>query len=83
MKVHSPNKQYTGTSASVSFCNGIGETDNPHLLDWFRAHGYIVEESEARPEERPEEKPEEKEPEEETPKPEAKKGRSRGQKAGE
>lgn len=43
MKVYSPNKEYTGVSTSVPFCNGVGETDNPHLLEWFRMHGYEVE----------------------------------------
>ncbi|KJJ66559.1 hypothetical protein [Clostridium sp. FS41] len=43
MKVYAPNKNYTGVSASVTFCNGAGETDDPRLLDWFRDHGYEVE----------------------------------------
>jgi hypothetical protein len=38
-----PNKEYTGVSASVPFLNGIGETDDPHLIEWFKAHGYDVE----------------------------------------
>ena len=42
MKVYSPNKDYTGVSASVPFCGGVGETDDPYLLDWFRKHGYTV-----------------------------------------
>ena len=45
MKVYSPNKDYTGVSASVPFCGGVGETDDPYLLDWFRKHGYTVEET--------------------------------------
>lgn len=44
MKIYAPNKAYTGVSASVAFCNGIGETDNPNLINWFKEHGYIVEE---------------------------------------
>ena len=44
MKVHAPNKNYTGVSASVVFCNGVGETDDPHLLEWFKSHGYETEE---------------------------------------
>ena len=44
MKITAPNKAYTGVSASVRFVNGIGETDNPHLIQLFRQHGYIVEE---------------------------------------
>ena len=44
MKVYSPNKEYTGISASVPFCNGTGETDDPHLIEWFKEHGSTVEE---------------------------------------
>ncbi|MFB6364253.1 hypothetical protein ACFCP7_09340 [Paenibacillus elgii] len=43
-KIFSPNTQYTGLSASVMFINGVGETSDPNLLEWFRDHGYIVEE---------------------------------------
>lgn len=46
MKVYSPNKDYAGVSASVPFCGGVGETKDPYLLDWFRKHGYTVEEAE-------------------------------------
>lgn len=42
-KVIAPNKQYTGLSASVMFVNGVGETDDPHLLAWFALKGYMVE----------------------------------------
>lgn len=41
-KIIAPNKQYTGISASVYFCNGIGETDNKDLINWFKEHGYSV-----------------------------------------
>lgn len=44
MKIYSPNKEYTGISASVPFCNGTGETDDPHLIEWFKEHGYTMEE---------------------------------------
>ena len=44
MKIYSPNKDYTGISASVPFCGGVGETDNPRLIQWFKDHGYTVEE---------------------------------------
>lgn len=44
MKIYSPNKEYTGISASVPFCNGTGETDDPHLIEWFKEHEYTVEE---------------------------------------
>lgn len=44
MKICSPNKEYTGVSASVPFCNGMGETDDSYLIEWFKKHGYKVEE---------------------------------------
>lgn len=90
MIVYAPNKQYTGMSASVSFCNGVGETDDPHLINWFCSHGYEVErlpeteepvEDQREPqEENPEapEAPAEKEPDKET-----KRGKAGNQKAGE
>lgn len=49
-KVYAPNQQYTGVSASVPFINGVGETDNPHLLEWFENRGYTVERLEKEPE---------------------------------
>ena len=45
MKIKSPNKDYTGVSASVPFCNGVGETEDPYLIQWFKEHGYEVEET--------------------------------------
>jgi len=41
-KILAPNKQYTGTSASVGFVNGIGETDDKNLIKWFKEHNYQV-----------------------------------------
>lgn len=43
MKIEAPNKQYSGVSAGVTFVNGVGETDQPHLIEWFLEHGYSVE----------------------------------------
>lgn len=43
MKINAPNKQYNGISAGVTFTNGSAETDHPHLIEWFREHGYGVE----------------------------------------
>ena len=57
MKVHAPNKNYTGVAASVAFCNGVGETEDPYLLEWFKSHGYELEEP---PKEETEEDPEKK-----------------------
>lgn len=42
-KVYSPNKEYTGISATVFFVRGVGETDNEALLAWFEEKGYTVE----------------------------------------
>ena len=44
MKIYAPVKDTNGVYASVRFVNGVGETDNPHLIKWFRSHGYRVEE---------------------------------------
>ncbi|NFG22685.1 hypothetical protein FDF11_08255 [Clostridium botulinum] len=41
-KILAPNKSYTGVSASVAFCNGEGNTNNPVLINWFEKHGYEV-----------------------------------------
>ncbi len=51
-KIYSPNKAYTGVSASVSFCNGVGETADKHLIEWFKAKGYMVAE-ETKPKSKP------------------------------
>ena len=53
MKICSPNKEYTGVSASVPFCNGMGETDDPYLIEWFKKHGYKVEEDSTEDSEEP------------------------------
>ena len=37
MKIKSPNKDYTGVSASVPFCNGVGETEDPYLRERGKA----------------------------------------------
>lgn len=41
--IKSPNQEYTGTSAGVVFVNGVGNTDNENLIEWFRDRGYGVE----------------------------------------
>lgn len=43
-KILSPNKSYTGVSAGVAFSKGAGETEDKHLIEWFKEHGYTVEE---------------------------------------
>lgn len=47
-KILSKNKEYDGVSASVSFKDGVGETDNKYLIEWFAEHGYTVEEDEVK-----------------------------------
>jgi len=43
MRILAPNTKYTGVSASVAFRDGVGETADPNLIEWFRDHGYTVE----------------------------------------
>ena len=43
MKIYAPVKNATGTYCSVRFVNGVGETNNSHLIEWFKSHGYKVE----------------------------------------
>ena len=45
MKIYAPVKDANGVWASVRFVNGVGETDNPRLIEWFRSRGYIVEDN--------------------------------------
>lgn len=64
VKIFAPNREYTGISAGVTFCNGVGETDNPRIIEWFINHGYSVDGSVEAPEhgtllELPDELPEE------------------------
>lgn len=40
MKIYAPNNNANGVYASVMFVNGVGETNNPHLIEWFVEHGY-------------------------------------------
>lgn len=42
-KILTPNKDYSGISASVPFINGVGYTDDEDLISWFEEHGYGVE----------------------------------------
>ncbi len=42
-KIKAPNEEYNGISAGTYFVNGEAETDNPHLIEWFKEKGYEVE----------------------------------------
>ena len=64
MKIYAPVKDANGVYASVRFVNGVGETDNPRLIEWFKTHGYSLEECE-NPSEKPHEKCDEKDNESE------------------
>lgn len=43
MKVYAPVKDFNGLRNNVRFINGVGETDNPIVIEWFRTNGYEVE----------------------------------------
>ena len=45
MKIYAPIKETNGVYASVMFVNGVGETNKPSLIKWFKEHGYRVEET--------------------------------------
>ena len=44
MKIYAPVKDANGIWCTVKFTNGVGETNNPQLIKWFREHGYRLEE---------------------------------------
>lgn len=41
-KILAPNKNFTGIQASVKFINGVGETNSPYLIDYFKRKGYTI-----------------------------------------
>ena len=43
MKIYARVTDVNGIYASVVFTNGVGETDNPRLIEWFKNHGYSLE----------------------------------------
>lgn len=43
MKIYAPVKSVNGVYASVRFVNGVGETNDPSLIEWFKTHGYKLE----------------------------------------
>ena len=49
MKIYAPVKNASGNYCSVRFVYGVGETDKPHLIEWFKDHGYKVEEISVKP----------------------------------
>ncbi len=49
-RIIAPNKDYNGVSAGVRFCNGQAECGDKWTIDWFKEHGYTVEETAQQPE---------------------------------
>ena len=45
MRIKTKVPGFTGYRANVMFVNGVGETNDEHLVEWFRSRGYIVEDS--------------------------------------
>lgn len=45
MKIYAPVKDFNGLRNNVRFINGVGETDNPQVIEWFKRHGYVIEKS--------------------------------------
>lgn len=46
MKIYTPVKDFNGFRNNVRFINGVGETDDKWLIQWFVNHGYIIEKCE-------------------------------------
>ena len=40
MKIFAPVKDFNGWRNNVRFVNGVGETDNQSVIEWFKNHGY-------------------------------------------
>lgn len=41
-KIQTPVKGYAGIIAGIPFVNGIGETEDKWVIQWFRRKGYKV-----------------------------------------
>lgn len=42
-QVKTPVEGFSGVVAGVSFVDGVGESDSPSALNYFRRHGYAIE----------------------------------------
>ena len=47
--IKTKDTRFTGYRANVMFRNGVGRTDDKHLIEWFKQHGYVVETDENEP----------------------------------
>lgn len=45
MKIYAPVKDFNGLRNNVRFVNGVGETDDKWLIQWFVNRGYTIEKS--------------------------------------
>ena len=43
MRIYAPVKDFNGVRNNVRFVKGVGETNDPSLVEWFKGHGYTVE----------------------------------------
>ena len=43
MKIYALVKDFNGVRNGIRFINGVGETDDLKLVEWFRNQGYVVE----------------------------------------
>lgn len=41
-KIRCKNKRYNGISAGITFFDGVGISNDPHLLSWFIENGYTI-----------------------------------------
>ncbi len=41
-KIYAPNRDYAGEIAGIPFFNGVGETEDIWLIQWFEEKGYKV-----------------------------------------
>jgi hypothetical protein len=45
MKIKTPVPDFCGIVANVRFMDGVGHTDDPYLIKWFKERGYIVDDN--------------------------------------
>ena len=43
MKIYAPVVDFNGSRNGVRFVNGVGETENSQVAEWFQQRGYNVE----------------------------------------
>lgn len=44
-KIIAPNTAHNGITATLPFVNGVAETEDKHLIAWFKNQGYEVQET--------------------------------------